>query len=358
MLENTNCPVQINNMYETVPVVDAVGMTLAHDITEIRRGEFKGRAFKKGHIITSKDVDHLRRLGKESIYVLQIKEDEMHENEAAEALARSLAGDGVGFDGEVKEGKINLTASTDGLLQVNTEALTRFNMMGSVMCATLHNNTVVKKGQTVAGTRAIPLVVKKADVDEAVGIANNAGKIISVLTMKRLKVGLIITGNEVYSGLIKDKFYPVMSKKMADAGCEIIEHFYCPDDVDHISAKMRHLLDGGAEMLILTGGLSVDPDDVTRFALRGFNVSDFLYGTPVLPGSMFLLAYIEKGNRTVPVLGTPACGMYSKITVFDLVVPRVLAGKRLVRADIAEMAHGGLCLTCEKCTYPVCSFGK
>ncbi|MCI4624989.1 MAG: molybdopterin-binding protein [Candidatus Magnetoovum sp. WYHC-5] len=345
--------------YRILPVDKAVGMALAHDITEVRKDEFKGRAFKKGHIIQDADVEHLKQLGKEHIFVLDIQEDEMHENDAAYAMALALAGNGVGLEGEPKEGKINLIAKKDGLLKVNYEALKRFNEYGEVMCATLHNNTLVKKDQVVAGTRAIPLVVKKNIIAKAVNVSNSVGKILQVLTLQQLKVGLIITGNEVYHGRIKDEFAPIMTQKVTAFGCEIIGTFYCPDNVEFISSKIQDLLVAGAQMLILTGGLSVDPDDVTRFAVRSLNVEDMCYGAPVLPGSMFLIAYLHTDdNSTIPILGVPACGMYKRITIFDLVLPRVLAGERLGRNELAEMGHGGLCLSCPQCNYPVCPFGK
>ncbi|MBI4848354.1 MAG: molybdopterin-binding protein [Nitrospirae bacterium] len=339
---------------KVVPVTEAVGTVLAHDITEIRPGEFKGRAFKKGHIIREEDISHLQRLGKEHLFVLEIKEDEMHENDAAFAIAKALAGEGVKMDGEPNEGKINLVASRNGLLKVNRDALLEFNMLGEVMCATVHNNTVVKEGQLAAGTRAIPLVVKKSIVEDAVKIAEGAGGVLSVKEMRRPKTGIVITGNEVYHGRIKDAFEPVIRKKIKGVDGEVIGVHFAPDDATHIEDRIKELISAGADLIITTGGMSVDPDDVTRFAIRNLGVEEFTYGSPVLPGSMFLVAYVG----AIPILGIPACGMYASITVFDLILPRILAGEKIGRKELAELGHGGMCLKCKVCNYPVCPFGK
>jgi len=333
---------------------EAVGTVLAHDITEIRPGEFKGRAFKKGHIIQPEDVCHLQRLGKEHLFVLDIADDEMHEDDAAHALANALLGEGVKIKGEPKEGKINIIAETDGLLKIDKEALLAFNIIGDVMCATIHSNTVVKKGQTVAGTRAIPLIIKKAVVEAAVRIASQNGKIIQVRKIRKPKAGVVITGNEVYHGRIKDSFAPIITGKIEAIGGEIVGIYYAPDDESYIEARLRELMNAGADLLITTGGMSVDPDDVTRFAIRNLGAEAITYGSAVLPGAMFLAAYIGD----IPILGIPACGMYAKTTIFDLILPRVLAGERVGRKDLAELGHGGLCMKCETCNFPVCPFGK
>jgi len=365
---------------KTVPVTEAVGMVIAHDITEIRPGEFKGRAFKKGHIVRKEDISHLQRLGKEHLFILEIKEDDVHENDAALAIANALAGDGVKMGGEPNEGKINLIAARDGLLDINLEALLEFNMLGDVMCATVHKNAVVTKGQIVAGTRAIPLAVKKHIVESAVKIAEDAGGILAVKEMRRPNAGIVITGNEVYSGKIKDAFEAVITSKIKNVNGDIVGVYFAHDDAKQIEDRIRQLISAGADLIITTGGMSVDPDDVTRFAIRNLGVEEFIYGSPVLPGSMFLVAYLRaeaRKNRSaeatdshiygltslrtselIPILGMPACGMYASITVFDLILPRILAGEKISRKVIAALGHGGLCLKCETCRYPVCPFGK
>ncbi len=278
-----------------LPLAEAIGTVLAHDITEIRPGEFKGRAFRKGHIIRKEDVVRLRCLGKEHLYVLNIAEDELHEDDAAYALANALMGEGVKIKGEPKEGKINIIACTDGLLRIKKDALLAFNMLGDVMCATLHGNTLVKEGQTVAGTRAIPLIVKRDMVRAAVRIGESAQGIIGVKQMRKPRAGIVITGNEVYYGRVKDAFSSVIHDKIKAVGGEVVGTYYAPDDQSFIRARLEELIHAGADLLITTGGMSVDPDDVTRFAIGNLGASDITYGSAVLPGSMFLVAYIEKG---------------------------------------------------------------
>ncbi|MBC8413567.1 MAG: molybdopterin-binding protein [Nitrospira sp.] len=340
---------------EIINVEDAVGMVLSHDITEIRPGEFKGRAFKKGHIVREEDIPHLQRLGKEHLYILKVGEDEMHENDAADALAKALIGEGVKMAGEPNEGKINIIAERDGLLSIDKQALLELNMLGEVMCATIHNNTIVIKDRVVAGTRAIPLVVKKSIVNDAVKAAATAPDgVLRVKEMRKPNAGIVITGSEVFYGRIKDAFKPVITKKIKAMQGTIAGVEFAPDNAEEIEKKIKSLIQKGADLIVTTGGMSVDPDDVTRFAIRNLGVSELHYGSPVLPGSMFLVAYAG----AVPILGIPACGMYADITVFDLILPRILTGEHIGRKEIAELGHGGLCLKCETCRYPVCPFGK
>lgn len=342
-------------MIQVVKIEDAVGFPLAHDITEVRPGKYKGPAFLKGHILKGEDLEHLRRLGKENLYILSPRSDEMHEDEAAVDLANALCGPGVGWDGAPREGKIPLKAQYDGLLKVDVDALMYFNMLGDVMCATLHTNTVVSAGQQVAATRAIPLVVPKAKVDKAVAVACKAVKgVVSVLPMKKAKAGVMITGNEVYYGRIKDKFEPVISQKIMEYNGEVIDVVFLPDDDRMIADTALAFVHKGANVIISTGGMSVDPDDRSRYALKTAGAEDMVYGSAVLPGAMFMVAYL----KGVPVLGTPACGMYAARTILDLVYPRVLAGEKITRQEIAKLGHGGLCLKCDVCRYPACPFGK
>ncbi|MDA8155935.1 MAG: molybdopterin-binding protein [Actinomycetota bacterium] len=342
---------------KAIPVADAVGAVLAHDITEIRPGEFKGRAFKKGHIIRQEDVCHLRRLGKERLFILEIAPDEMHEDEAAHILAAALMGEGVTIEGGPIEGKINIIAARDGLLKVDKEALLAFNMLGDVMCAALHDNTLVKKGRVVAGTRAIPLVIKRKTVLDAVSAVSSSA-VIEVKQLRKPRAGVVITGSEVYHGKIKDAFAPVIRKKVEEFGGEIVGLYYAPDDVAYITKRLEELIEAGVDLLVTTGGMSVDPDDVTRFAIRQIGAKDITYGSAVLPGAMFLVANLERNGRTIPVLGIPACGMYHNITIFDLIFPRILAEEKIGRRELAELGHGGLCLHCKECRYPECPFGK
>jgi hypothetical protein len=333
---------------------EAIGSKLAHDITEIRPGEFKGPAFRRGHTVCEADLCHLQRLGKNHLYVLDLAEDEIHENEAAVIIATALAGEGVTWKNGPREGKINLLAERDGLLVVNTAALAAFNMVDEVMCATLHNHTLVEKGDLLAGTRAIPLVMKRAPIERAAAIARQNGSTLSVRALRSARVGLVITGNEVYHGLIQDRFAPILTHKVKALGSEILALDFAPDDAEVINQVIRSQMDQGCDLLLLSGGMSVDPDDVTRHGIRLAGASEIHYGAAALPGSMFLVAYLGE----VPLLGVPACGLYHRITVLDLVLPRILAGEKISKAELAFLGHGGLCRDCPECTYPKCHFGK
>ncbi len=337
-----------------IPVNEAVGKVLAHDITEIRPGQFKGPAFKKGYIVKEEDIEHLKRLGKEHLYVLNIDPNEFHEDDAARMLADALSGPGVEYWEGPSEGKISLRAAYKGLFKVKVEALTEFNMVPNVTCASKHNNVVVEKGEIVAGTRAIPLVIDGESLKRAVKTAEQVGGIFSVKKMATPDVGLVVTGNEVFTGRINDKFAPIIRKKMEGFGCLVKEVIFSPDNRDKIKDAIGGILERGAGLVIVAGGMSVDPDDVSRLAIADAGAEDIVYGSPVLPGAMFL--YGRFGD--VPVMGLPACVLFYKATVFDLMLPRVLAGERITRKDLAEMGHGGLCLNCDRCHYPVCPFGK
>lgn len=341
-------------MRRSVPVEEAVGMVIPHDITEIVKDVKKEAAFKKGHIIELQDIEHLKRLGKDNIYVLTLGENEVHENEAASLLAKGLSGNNIVYDDLPEEGKIALRAGCSGLLKINKEALYSFNMLGIVMCSTLHTNTPVNKGEIVAATRLIPLVCGRDIIEDALNVLDTVPPVISIVPLKGVKIGLVITGNEVFYGRIIDRFEEVLREKVQALDSSLVVVRKAPDDVDRISEEIHHCIDNGADFIITSGGMSVDPDDVTREAIIKAGAKDATYGTPVLPGAMFLSATIGK----VPVVGLPACGMYHKITVFDLLLPRILAGDKIGREEIADLGHGGLCRNCEKCRYPVCNFGK
>lgn len=337
-----------------IPLDEAVGHVLAHDITEIRPGQFKGAAFKKGHIVKEQDLEHLRRLGKEHLFVLHIGPHELHEDEAALRLARALSGPGVLFEGLPSEGKISLLSACRGLLKVNVEALTELNLVPDITCSTRHNNSLVERGEVVAGTRAIPLVIDEAMVAQGEEICEKAGGILSVKELSMPDVGLIVTGNEVYRGRIQDRFAPIVQEKILAFSCDLKAVAFVPDERDFIQRTLTDLLEKGCGLLLVAGGMSVDPDDVSRAAILGAGATDVVYGTPVLPGAMFLYGRIGE----IPVMGLPACVLYYRATVFDLLLPRVLAGEIVTRQDLAAMAHGGLCLTCAECRYPICPFGK
>ena len=341
-------------MLKTIRLEEAVGSTLAHDITEIRPGEFKGPAFRKGHRVCEEDICHLQRLGKNHLYLIDLAQDEIHENESAAILATALAGEGISWEDKPREGKIKLLADRDGLFSLDTTALAAFNMVDEVMCATLHNHTLVNKGDLVAATRAIPLVMKRAAIERAAAIARQNGAVLSVRPLRHACAGLVITGDEVYHGLIEDRFAPILAKKLEALGSEVTALDIAPDDAAAIASVIRSQLERGCDLFLLSGGMSVDPDDVTRHGIRLAGATELHYGAAVLPGAMFLVAYLGE----VPLLGVPACGIYHRITVLDLVLPRILAGERIGKAELAFLGHGGLCRDCEECRYPHCPFGK
>ena len=341
-------------MLKKIRLEEAIGTKLAHDMTEIRPGEFKGAAFQKGHTVCNEDLCRLQKMGKNHLYVVDLDEDEIHEDQAAAILADALAGDGIVWKDEPREGKIKLLAEKDGLFAVNTAVLAAFNMVDEVMCATLHNHTIVKKGELVAATRAIPLTMKRAPIERAAAIARQNGAVLAVNTIRKARVGLVVTGNEVYHGLIEDRFAPILSEKVETLGSQVAGVTFAPDDAGLISKAIRSHLDQGCDLLMLSGGMSVDPDDVTRQGIRSAGASEMHYGASVLPGAMFLVAYLGD----IPLLGIPACGLFHRITVLDLVLPRMLAGEKIGKAELAFFGHGGLCKDCEECVYPHCPFGK
>jgi molybdenum cofactor synthesis domain-containing protein len=337
-----------------IPVDQSVGTILAHDITEIRPGQFKGPAFKKGHIVREEDVPHLKRVGKEHLYVLHLEPGEIHEDDAALRLASALAGKGVAYDPRPSEGKIQFKARYRGLMKVDVAALTRINLVPDISCASRHADSVVEPGDVLAGVRAIPLVIDEENLQAAEEIALAVDDFFSVKPLLTPKTGIVITGNEVFSGLIDDKFAPIIRKKLQSYNCSIMGIAFAPDDRERIASEIDQYLQQGAEMIVVAGGMSVDPDDITRVAIADAGAEDIVYGTPVLPGAMFL--YGRFGD--VPVLGLPACVLFFRATVLDLILPRVLAGERITREDLAAMAHGGMCLECDTCHFPRCSFGK
>jgi len=347
-------PTKFRSSATAIPIDQAVGTILAHDMTEIRPGQFKGAAFKKGHRLTEDDLPHLRRMGKEHLFALRLGKGEVHEDDAALRLCEALAGDGVVFDSHPAEGKISLKAAHKGLLKVNEASLLRFNLIPDMCCASRHNNSVVATEEIIAAARVIPLIIDEKVLEAGIEVAREAGGVFVVKPLSRPRTGLVITGNEVYTGLIDDKFAPILIKKLRIFDCEVSGTAFAPDEKRAIVKEIRMLIEDGAQLILVAGGMSVDPDDITRMAIAAAGAEDVVYGTPVLPGAMFL--YGRFGP--VPVLGLPACVLFYRTTVFDLILPRILAGERITRNDLAALAHGGLCLNCDPCRFPQCPFGK
>ena len=261
-------------------------------------------------------------------------------------------GEGIKLSDEIKEGKVDFFADRDGVLKIDKANLFKLNSVGEIIVSTLHNNTPIKKGEKVGATRVIPLIIDEEKIITAENLIRE--KIISVAEIKPKKCLLITTGNEVYKGRIKDAFLPVIKQKWGYYGSEVIRQVILPDEKERIIEEIQKGLSEKVDMIICTGGMSVDPDDVTPTAIKECGGELVTYGSPVLPGAMFLLAYYGDA----PILGVPSCAMYSKRTVLDLVLPRVLSDEKLTIDDIVEYGHGGLCLDCNVCTFPHCSFGK
>lgn len=336
-----------------IKIEDSVGCILSHDVTKIVPGEFKGRLFKKGHVIREEDIPKLLDIGKEHIYVWEPKKGQLHENDAAIRVKDLVLGQGCYISEEIKEGKIDFFANTQGIVKINKGLLLKLNLLGEIIVSTIHNNTPVKKGEKIGATRVIPLIIDEKKILEAEKIIKE--KIISVEEIKPKKAVLITTGNEVYKGRIKDAFLPVMKEKLEYYGSEIVKQIILPDNKEMITENiLKAIEEDKVDMIICTGGMSVDPDDVTPSAIKDCNGEIVTYGAPVLPGAMFLLAYY----KNIPILGVPSCAMYSKRTIFDLVLPRILADEKLSFEDIARFGNGGMCLNCEICSFPHCSFGK
>ncbi len=339
-----------------VPATEAVGRKLLHDMTRIVPGTSKGPEFSAGQTLTGGDVCRLQHMGRNLVYVQEEILDTgewIHENDAALTFARYMAGPGITYTEPPKEGKINFYAAQTGLLSINVEALTRFNLVPDVMCATRQNNSLVEEERIVAGTRAIPLYISRANFSRALA-ALGEEPLLEIQPLRHARIGVLVTGTEVFQGLIEDKFAPVITSKVEPLGSEVIGIEIVPDDRKAIAAGVKRLLAKGADLIVTTAGLSVDPEDVTRQGLVEAGLTDMLYGAPVLPGAMTLVGRIKDAQ----VLGVPACALFHKTTSLDLILPRLLAGKAITRMDLARMAEGGICLDCNACTYPKCFFGK
>ncbi|MCQ2442145.1 MAG: molybdopterin-binding protein [Oscillospiraceae bacterium] len=336
-----------------VKTTDAVGHVLCHDITQIIKGVTKDAVFRKGHIVREEDIPVLLSVGKEHLYIWENDEKMLHENEAAEILRDICMGEGM-HPTEPKEGKIELIADRDGLLMIDVERLRAVNALGEMMIATRASGFTVKKGDRLCGTRIIPLVIKKEKMERAKAVAGET-PLLRLLPLKPKRFGVVTTGGEVFRGRIQDTFTPVLQEKLGEFGCEMIAHEILDDHHEEITAAIRRMLDMGCEMVLCTGGMSVDPDDKTPLAIKNSGAKIVSYGAPVLPGAMFLVSYLEDGR---PVCGLPGCVMYAKRTIFDLALPRLLADVPVTAEYLAGLGHGGFCLNCPVCHFPNCGFGK
>ena len=335
---------------------EAVGQVLCHDMTQIIPDVTKDAVFRKGHIVREEDIPVLLSIGKDHIYVWEKDDTKYHEDEAADIL-RGICQNEYMRATDPKEGKIELIAESDGLFQVDEERLLKVNSLPEMMIATRRTNFPVKKGDKLAGTRVIPLVIEKEKMDAAKAAAGET-PIFDILPYQKKKVGIVTTGSEIKKGLIKDTFTPVLKEKLSEFPTEILGQVMPGDDKEQITEKILSFADRGADLIVCTGGMSVDPDDRTPGGIRDTGAKIVTYGAPVLPGAMLLVAYLKRNEKTIPVLGLPGCVMYAKRTVFDLILPRVMADDEIKAEEIAALGEGGLCLNCPVCTFPNCGFGK
>lgn len=339
-----------------IKTVDAVGHILCHDITQIIKDVTKDVVFKKGHVVREEDIAVLLSVGKENLYVWEKQEGMLHENEAAEILYNICKNKHM-KPSPVKEGKIEVIADIDGLFKLDSERLYKINSLGEMIIATRHGNTSVKKGDKLAGTRIIPLLIEEEKMKKAQEIGANK-PIMEILPFKHKKVGIVTTGSEVFHGRIKDTFGPVIIDKFKEFDAEIIGQTIVDDNKQHITEAIIKYIENGADVVVCTGGMSVDPDDCTPGAIKNTKADIITYGAPVLPGAMLLVSYYDYNGKKVPVLGLPGCVMYAKRTIFDLILPRIMADDEITKSSIDKLGQGGLCLNCEICTYPNCGFGK
>lgn len=337
-----------------IQVQDAIGETLCHDMTGVSDQGVKGVMFKRGHVIREEDIPTLMNIGKNHVFVWEPGADEVHEDDAALALADAVCGGHLSFDKKPSEGKITLAAKADGLFVVNRNALRQINSVPDYTVACLPNHTKINKGQKVCGLRIVPLVTKRENVDAAVAIARKAAPVFEVLPFKPLKCGVVITGSEVYYGRIQDKFEPVMTKKLMSYNAQLLGFTKCPDDLEMIQVAIAEFRRQGAELILLTGGMSVDPDDLTPTAIRLSGAEIITQGVPLQPGNMLMLAKLDE----IMLIGVPGASMHFMTTSLDVFLPRVFAGDTITKEEIAGYGEGGFCMGCETCRYPVCYFGR
>lgn len=336
--------------------VDAVGHILCHDITQIIKDVTKDVVFKKGHVVREEDIPVLLSVGKENLYIWEKQKGMLHENEAAQILYDICKNDYM-VPSAVKEGKIELTADVDGLFKLDVEKLFKINSLGEMIIAARHGNTAVKKGDKLAGTRIIPLIIEEEKMKKAQELGGHK-PIMEIMPFKHKHVGIVTTGSEVFHGRIKDTFGPVVMDKFQEFDVEILGQTIVDDNKEDITNSIFSYIENGADIVVCTGGMSVDPDDCTPGAIKNTGAEIITYGAPVLPGAMILISYYNHNGKKVPIIGLPGCVMYSKRTIFDLILPRLMADDNITKYEISRLGQGGLCLNCKVCTYPNCGFGK
>jgi len=336
-----------------IKIEDAIGMILGHDVTQIIPGKYKGARFKRGHRIKKEDIPEFLKIGKEHVYVMDLKPGTLHEDDAAIRLGKAFSGRNITITGP-SEGKVTFYSQINGVLKINLSLLHRINLSKNIILSTLHRYTPCSSGMAVGATRIISLTAPEVEIEKVENWCEKYGPVIEVLPYRRLNVGVIITGNEIVYGRIKNGFDDYIGKKISNYGSKVVKKIVVPDDIYKISQALLKFKDSTIDLALVTGGLSVDPDDVTRTGIKKAGVKIIFYGTPVLPGAMFLYGIFE-GK---PILGLPACVFHHKTTLFDIIFPRILAGEMPTRKEIGLLGHGGFCQNCNPCHFPVCPFGK
>jgi len=336
-----------------IKIEDAVGMVLGHDVTQIIPGQFKGPRFRRGHRIRKEDIPEFLKIGKEHVFVMDLRPGIIHEDDAALRLGRAFSGENIDLSGP-SEGKVTFLSKIRGILKINLSLLHRINLSGNIILSTLHRYTPCSQGMAVGATRIISLTAPEKQIERVETLCKKEGPVIEILPYRKLNIGVVITGNEFFHGRTEDRFDDRVGKKIIDLGSRVVMKRVVPDDTYQISKALAELKDEPVDLILVTGGLSVDPDDVTRSGIKKAGTKIIFYGTPILPGAMFLYGVL----REKPVLGLPACVFYHKVTLFDIIFPRILAGQSITRKEIALLGHGGFCRNCEPCHFPVCPFGK
>jgi molybdenum cofactor synthesis domain-containing protein len=340
-------------LLKKVKTEEAVGLVVGHDMTKTVPGVYDGPRFRRGDVIKSEDIPELLSMGKEHIYVIEQEENLVHEEEAAVRIAKAVASKNLTLT-DPRQGRVNMKATVDGVIKINKPLLYEIHHIDDIALTTRHNNVTCKAGEIVAGTKIIPLFTAEDNLKRLEDLCKEKGKVVDVLPFVPLKVGMVITGNEIFKGITEDKFANVMRKKIENLGSTVISEVIVPDDEDIIAQAILDMKNKGCDVIVTCGGLSVDPDDVTAEAVEKSGATIISYGVPVMPGAMVLIA--ELGD--IPILGAPGAVIFKKTTILDVLLPRILAKDKITRQDIIELAHGGLCLDCEECVFPICPFGK
>ena len=336
-----------------IKIEDAIGRVLGHDVTQIIPEQFKGPRFKRGHLIREEDIPEFLKIGKEHVYVMDVKAGAVHEDDAALRLGKAFSGENIDLTGP-SEGKVTFHSKIKGILKINLPLLHRINLSGNIILSTLHRYTPCTPGMAVGATRIISLIAPEREIEKIENWCKKGGPVIEILPYRKVNIGVVVTGNEFFKGRTEDRFDDRVGKKILNLGSRVVKKKVVPDEIHQIAQALLELQNDNIDLILITGGLSVDPDDVTRAGIKKAGTKIIFYGTPVLPGAMFLYGML--GEK--PLLGLPACVFYHKATLFDIIFPRILAGEVLRKREISLLGHGGFCQDCDPCHFPVCPFGK